>query len=261
MLGFASASVVIGEPAEKARFEDERNEHALRLSAFELAHFPVTNGQYALFVADKGYDPHAPWWDEAGRVWLLDVGIRQPVLWDDPRCGKQRARQPVVGVSWYEAQAFCCWLSAQPRFNREGYRYRLPSEAEWEYAARGLERRPYAWGEDEPDEAVANFSNMYGGPTDVGRFAAGATPEGLFDMTGNVWEWTRSAFQPYPYDPLDGREHERDPANTRFVLRGGSWAALPLMLHTARRVFSPPDCSGQSVGFRLMRRPAMGPRS
>src|SRR5215211_779422 len=114
---------------------------------------------------------------------------------------------PVVGISWYEAMAFCRWLTQQ-----QEYVYTLPSEAEWEYAARGAARRIYPWGDTEPDGERANFDGTHNGTTAVGCFASGATPEELLDMAGNVWEWTRSEYRPYPYDQNDGRETPDEPA-------------------------------------------------
>ena len=113
----------------------------------------------------------------------------------------------------------------------------------------------YAWGDEEPDGERANFDAIYNGTTAVGCFARGATPEGVYDMTGNVWEWTRSEYRPYPYDPNDGREDGQEPARKYFTLCGGSWEFQPIFLRAALRVHSNSDNRGSHIGFRLARHP------
>ncbi|WP_141508813.1 formylglycine-generating enzyme family protein, partial [Candidatus Chloroploca asiatica] len=137
--------------------DDEINDHPVTLAPFAIGRYPVTNAQYAVFIAAGGYDPAAPWWDAAGRAWLArdddaTEGLRswqrrqrkdQPEAWDDEAFGHGRGNYPVVGVNWYEAMAFGRWLTASLN---DGLVYRLPSEAEWEYAARRQTRRNYPWG-------------------------------------------------------------------------------------------------------------------
>jgi formylglycine-generating enzyme required for sulfatase activity/CHAT domain-containing protein len=253
--------------AEEAEdwYKFARNSQPVTVAAFELARYPVTNAQYQLFMDAGGYRHAAPWWDEAARVWLRrddaktkglsEWQIRKykdrPEFWEDARFGKARPNHPVVGINWYEATAFCAWLT---QHLKDGYVYRLPSEAEWEFAARGLARRPYPWGEVLPDAERANFNpTHHGGTTAVGCFLAGATPEGLRDMAGNVWEWTRSEFRDYPYDPGDGRESGVDPAQKRFTLRGGSWHSQPFSLRAAFRDHYYPGNRFSNLGMRLAR--------
>ncbi len=244
-------------------YKDARNSQTVAVAAFELARYPVTNAQYKLFMDAGGYRHDAPWWDEAARAWLRRDDAKtkglsewqvrtykdRPEFWEDARFGIARPNHPVVGISWYEATAFCKWLT---QHLNDGYEYRLPSEAEWEYAARGPARRPYPWGDDLPDGERANFNQTHGGTTAVGCFPAGATPEGLLDLAGNVWEWTRSEYRSYPYDPNDGREAGGDPARKTFTIRGGSWSTRPIYLRAA---FRPrfPDNRYSNVGVRLAR--------
>jgi formylglycine-generating enzyme required for sulfatase activity len=241
-----------------------RNDEPLTLPTFELARYLVTNAQWKLFIDDGGYDPDKPWWDDAGRAWLLrddhaTEGLQayqrrddkqHPEWWHHRRFGIARPNHPVVGISWYEAMAFCTWLS-----QTTGDDYFLLSEAEWEYAARCTTRRTYPWGNDEPDGERANFDRIYEGTTAVGCFAAGATPKDrLHDLAGNVLEWTRSEFRDYPYDPKDGREDMSNPAEKRFALRGGGWVNPSISVRASRRYVHAPDIHLYNVGCRLARR-------
>ena len=180
--------------------------------------------------------------------------MSEPRYWNDEWFGQARLNHPVVGVSWYEAMAFCRWLTQHQLYNPDQSTYTLPSEAEWEYAARGVERRQYPWGQEEPDGERANFDNLYKGTTAVGCFPLGATPEGVLDLAGNVWEWTRSAYRPYPYEPDDGREVPDDPSKEYFTLRGGGWVSLSIDLRASDRYYFTPDgLHYVGVGFRLAR--------
>jgi formylglycine-generating enzyme required for sulfatase activity len=148
--------------------------------------------------------------------------------------------------------AFCRWLTQQLD---DGYTYALASEAEWEYAARGAERRMYPWGDAEPDGERANYTKLYRATSVVGCFPQGATPEGVLDLAGNVWEWTCSEYRDYPYDPTDGREQGYDPAQKCFTLRGGDWNEASIRLRAACRSRVSPDFHSDLVSFRLVRHP------
>uniref|UniRef100_UPI0013EA2972 formylglycine-generating enzyme family protein n=1 Tax=Candidatus Chloroploca sp. Khr17 TaxID=2496869 RepID=UPI0013EA2972 len=277
MVALPGGSVMLGvTAAERAELPEEwqgwfarsENEVEVPVPGFAIGRYPVTNAQYAVFLAEGGYDPTAPWWDAAGRAWLArddaaTEGLErwqqrqrkdQPEAWDDEAFGHGRVNYPVVGVNWYEAMAFGRWLTA---YLDDGFVYRLPSEAEWEYAARGPMRRIYPWGAAEPEGERANFDQIYRGTTAVGCFPAGATPDGVLDLAGNVWEWTRSVYRPYPYDPEpdNGREEEADAARKRFTLRGGSWYDVSFHLRAANRNLNSPVNHFRVVGFRLARHP------
>jgi formylglycine-generating enzyme required for sulfatase activity len=176
--------------------------------------------------------------------------MRQPREWRDKRLGQSRPNHPMVGVTWYEAMAFCRWLT---QMLNDGHTYSLPTEAEWEYAARGTQRRRFPWGPEDPDDERANFNDRYEGTTAVGCFALGATPEGALDMAGNIWEWTRSVYQPYPYNTDDGRELPDDPVNKRFTLRGGGWHDPSILLYASYRLRFTPESLHSLVGLRLVR--------
>jgi formylglycine-generating enzyme required for sulfatase activity/energy-coupling factor transporter ATP-binding protein EcfA2 len=224
--------------------------HSVSVSTFEIARYPITNAQYKRFIDDDGYNPARPWWDEAGRAWLQNKKVQQPRDWNDERFGIARPNYPVVGISWYEAVAFCRWLTQRLQ---DDYIYRLPTEAEWEYAARRDTRRTYPWGNEEPDGERANFNSIYNGTTAVGCFPLGATPDGIHDLAGNVWEWTGSIYRPYSYDATDGRENANDPAGSSFVRRGGGWAYRSITLRASIRLDASPDRRFSYLGFRPAR--------
>jgi formylglycine-generating enzyme required for sulfatase activity len=172
----------------------------------------------------------------------------KPEYWEDSRFN--HSARPVVGVSWYEARAYCAWLSAQT-----GEEFGLPTEVEWEAAARGLEGRPYAYG-DEYDPAKCNtFETHIRATTPVGVFPAGRTPEGIHDLAGNVWEWTTTIYTKYPYQAADGRE-EPEPADVpaRRVVRGGSWNDSLTNARAVYRDLNDPLNRNSVSGFRVVRR-------
>ncbi|MFN2115525.1 MAG: SUMF1/EgtB/PvdO family nonheme iron enzyme [Anaerolineae bacterium] len=176
----------------------------------------------------------------------------EPRLWTDPDFNG--ASQPVVGVCWFEARAYCNWLSAQT-----GRSFRLPTEAEWEAAARGCDGRVYAFG-DEFDSSRANCRETHLRRTaPVGVFPLGDTPEGLADMTGNTWDWTTSLYgrRPdraefeYPYVANDGREDHGAGPDVHRVSRGGSWFSDAEAARATTRYTALPDVRLSSLGLRL----------
>jgi formylglycine-generating enzyme required for sulfatase activity len=140
----------------------------IRVPAFRMGRFPVTVWEYGKYLEDSKAEEPPKWEQQA-----------------------EHPGRPVVYVTWYEAQRYCEWASA-----KWNIRCALPTEEQWEFAARGIESRIYPWGgeEQEPDEHRANFYGMVGEPTPVGLFPDGSTPDGVADMAGNVWEWTRGDF-------------------------------------------------------------------
>jgi formylglycine-generating enzyme required for sulfatase activity len=169
----------------------------------------------------------------------------QPRFWLDPTFNNPS--QPVGGICWFEARAYCAWLSAQT-----SQRFRLPTEVEWEAAARGKQGRRYAFGDDFDASRCNTLETHIRRATPIGVFPGGVTPEGIVDLTGNVWEWTSSQPQPYPYTISDNRENHKDDRALR-VLRGGSCGYF---LSYARAFYRFPNVPGfrlGNAGLRVVR--------
>ncbi len=195
---------------------NEKPQHTLNLPTYWIGKTEVTNAQFRPFVEGDGYTNQA-YWTPAGWEWRQSETITKPALWDDPQWNGDNF--PVVGVSWYEAVAYCRWLSAQT-----GREFRLPSEAEWEKAARGTDGRIWPWGNDWKDGLANSSEAKLGVTTPVGQYPAGAGPYGALDMAGNVWEWCATkGGKPYPYQIEDEWQAGYLAANDLPVLRGGSW--------------------------------------
>ena len=185
--------------------------------------------------------------NEDFEAWLAEIypggQSQDSIFWHDDRLNL--AAQPIVGISWYEAQAYCYWLSEQ-----SGLIFRMASEAEWEAAARGFARRLFAYGKGFDPTKANTFESHIPNTTPIGVFPDGKTPEGLQDMTGNVWEWTNSLYQPYPYDFNDGREDLN--GEGRRVVRGGAWGNARNWARTSCRVSCIPDDRRNDLGFRVV---------
>jgi len=217
---------------DKCAEDNEQPQHTVYLPNYYLAQTPVTNAQYAAFVQATGHRLPSHW-----------QGGRLPIGKDD---------HPVVHISWRDALAYCRWLT-----EATGKPYRLPSEAEWEKGARGIDGRIYPWGNEWDAKRLNSFEGGRGDTSPVGVYVEGASPYGLLDMAGNVWEWTRSKWgrvfedldYRYPYDPTDGRD-ELDGLDRR-VLRGGAWYYKCEYQRCACRSRSNPDFRPDRYGFRV----------
>ena len=193
----------------------------ISLSAFWLARYPITVAQYAPFVAEGYCEDAKRWWTGAGWQWKQSQKLTQPSYWNAPQYSG--ANQPVIGVTWYEASAYCAWLGAQVA--AKGYAIRLPTEAEWEAAATydaQMQRQPYPWGSAEPtpERAIYDASKL-DRPAPVGCCPSGAAACGALDLAGNVWEWTTSSYQGYPAQ--SGTLAEDFAQNDGVPQRGGSY--------------------------------------
>ena len=218
--------------AGKAVDEDaaERPVQTLDLPAFRLDRNEVTTAQYCQFLNATGKEQDAQGRACLGPARLLSIA-KADGAWR-PTPGREAF--PMTGVTWYGAAAYAAWAGK-----------RLPSEAEWEKAARGTDARKFPWS-NTLDYDKLRFGQDKLGP--VGSKPEGASPCGCLDMVGNAWEWTSSAFRPYPYVASDGRE---DPALAeRRVARGGSWDGEPHIATTTYRFRPEPTLAYPFLGFR-----------
>ena len=222
--------------------DDEKPAHKVNIKQFYLAETEVTVGHYLTCVEDGGCDE--PSWRESGSEYNLKTGT------DDyyKKMGDALTNEssPIVDVSWNDAQKYVQWLS-----KKTGNKYRLPSEAEWEYAARAGTETNYSWGKD----IGSNNANCLSGCGDSFEFLSpvasfSANKFGLFDMHGNVWEWVEDKWhRNYNGAPSGGSAWVSGSGSNR-VLRGGSWSYAPRYLRSADRIFNAPDNRYDNIGFR-----------
>ncbi len=205
--------------------ENEQPVHRVWVDAFELAEFQVTNAEYAKFLTATNH--------------------RAPLHWQDANFS--HPEQPVVAPSWFDAAAYCEWLSAAT-----GRRYRLPTEAEWERAARGgAEQKQFPWG-DEPPEHLQNYSARWkNGPEPVGQAERNAY--GLCDIGANVHEWCADWFAAEYYRASPERNPHGPEQGQRRSSRGGSWRHQIKVSRCAARASIPPEFQYADYGFRIAR--------
>jgi formylglycine-generating enzyme required for sulfatase activity len=234
----AGEFIMGSEDNSLAFFGKETPQRRVSVPAFHMSKYPVTNKQFSAFVAAGGYhEKH--YWPESGWRWRENEGLDRAADVGEPW---NLPNHPVVAISWYEASAFCRWLS-----ERLGYDVRLPSETEWEKAARGTDGRTYPWGE-EIDPEKANYGNTGIGTTStVGCFPAGSSPYGILDLSGNVWEWTRTGFQESYEDYQPNLK-----VKGRAVLRGGAFGNDEGYVRCAYRHGYDPYARYNSIGFRVV---------
>jgi formylglycine-generating enzyme required for sulfatase activity len=264
---------------------DDQHRNKTINQGYLISRYPITNVQFGAFVQANGYAEER-YWGEAQRAGVWREGKVKGLLDDRPREGPygygepfNLPNHPVVGVTWYEALAFCRWLDEHLRVADRRLRVwrdgqietldrglepstvRLPSEAEWEKAARGADGRRYPWGET-PASDRANYDDTGLGATSaVGCFPGGASPYDVEDLSGNVWEWTRSLWgedwdEPsfvYPYDPQDGRENLEAGSDALRVVRGGAFYVTAVNVRCAIRFRYYPNFQWLNhFGFRVV---------
>jgi formylglycine-generating enzyme required for sulfatase activity len=230
---------------------DEIPQHTVTLDGFWIDRTEVTNAQYRQCVEAGACHPP----EFSGERFAV---LTRDSYYDDPAYDDY----PVVHVDWYQAEAYCSWAGA-----------RLPTEAEWEYAARGEQGSIYPWGDDPPDDTLLNYDDSVGLPTEVGSYPDGASWCGALDMAGNVWEWVADWYGDYPSEahedriPEEGLEelmaewygdypsgaqtNPTGPATGQFkVLRGGTYGAAWLFVRVAYRFHVMPQDHSSDSGFR-----------
>jgi len=252
----------MGTSTEPWSLDNERPAHVVHVPAFFIDAAPVTNGQYQEFIVAGGYDqPH--WWSAAGWRHRMDAGLEAPMHWwrDGGGWAYTRFGQPapvapdelVVHVCFYEAQAYATWAGK-----------RLPTEAEWEKAARfdpatGLSRR-YPWGDGAPAAHHANLGQRHLSPAPVGAYPDGASPLGVQQLIGDVWEWTSTDFHGYPgFVAFPYREYSQAFFGPEYkVLRGGSFGTDAAACRGTFRNWDYPVRRQIFSGFRCARDPHAG---
>lgn len=260
MVAIPGGKFVMGSPvAEQGRFDAEGPQHVVSVKAFAIGKYDVTNREFLTFLRETGYQPPI-----CDTTWNMG--------WQVPRRGFAYAPggpaapplEPAYCLNWNDAQAYIAWLNSKVRHlasaagERKGP-YRLPSEAEWEYAARAGTTMARWWG----DATGVGKANCHGcGSKWDGREIApvgsfGPNPFGIYDMLGNVWEWVEDCWnESYVGAPTDGRAWTNGDC-TKRVVRGGSWSNVPVFVRSAMR--SKGDAQGQGfdyssyTGFRLVR--------
>ena len=234
-------------PAGPFLMGESDEQHEVTLPTYYMACYPVTVAQFGAFVSATGYAP------QYGDRWQ---GL---------------ANHPVVYVSWHDARAYCVWLTerlhngtgipaaVRERAQREGWTVALPSEAEWEKAARGSKGLVYPWGNEFKEDHANTEGARIRRTSAVGCFPRGVSPYGCLDMAGNVWEWTRSLWENkqeepyrYPYKPEDGRENPDLPDNVARVLRGGAAFTVRRNARCAYRNWDFPNYALDSHGMRVV---------
>jgi formylglycine-generating enzyme required for sulfatase activity len=236
LLGFVeipAGTFVMGSGGEaNERWSPGAEDGTVDLPAFYLARRELTVAQFAVFAGATGWSA-------------------------DRRALAAPPDHPVSYVAWTDALAYCRWLEAALKASKDtppaiasrltsGWHVTLPTEAQWEKAARGGDRRRYPWG-DAPRRDRATFESA--GPTPVGALPCPECPYGLDDMSGNVWEWTRSPYQPYPYDESDDRSNLG--ADALWVIRGGAFGDASALVRTSSRGAAEPGARRAFIGFRL----------
>ena len=224
MVRIPAGSFEMGSPTSEIGRKEDEAQHTIQVAAFWLDVTEVTNGAYRRFVTQN-----PEWQKDRITRQFHDGNYLRDWTGNDFPAGKDDS--PVAWVSWHAARAYAVWAGK-----------RLPTEAEWEYAARAGTKTAYWWGE----------------AFDTGRVGAQGSPDasrrspwGLLNMIGGVWEWTSTSYAPYPYVPTDGRE---DPsASGRRAVRGGFWNSGERFLRSANRASEQPELSSDLLGFRCAR--------
>lgn len=256
-MGSSAAEQALANEADMPKNVTNREnpQHSVSLRGFAAGRYAVTKGQFAAFARATGYETEAEKGDGChawlGTAWKIDKTNN----WRNPGF-RQADDHPVVCLSWNDAQAYTQWLS-----QTTGKAYRLPSEAEREYAARGATQTAFWWGDSiNANQAnyagIATYNGSEKGPYRQATVAVNSfapNPFGLFNVLGNAWEWTQDCWnETYQGAPADGSAWTTGDCSQR-VMRGGSWFNVPPVLRSAERSRDSANGRDASSGFRLAR--------
>ena len=205
--------------------KDEKPKHKLYLDGYWIGKYPVTNQQYACFIEKTRH--------------------KAPEHWKKGQIPHKKEDHPVVFVSWQDAEAFTKWLSYKRRIT-----VKLPTEAQWEKAARGTDGRKYPWGNNLPNNTLLNFNMNIVSTTSIYYYPSGMSSYGAMDMAGNVWEWARDWFDENYYSVSLGQNPTGPTSGKDRVLRGGSWRGNDKVVSSTYRFRLPFDTTSNHVGFR-----------
>ncbi|MGR3176809.1 MAG: formylglycine-generating enzyme family protein [Candidatus Anammoxibacter sp.] len=228
-----------------------KHEHNVFLDSYYIDKYEVTNGMYNKFMQAGGYSK-AKFWTKEGWQWRVENNITEPNWWLEDKTSNYKGSpdypdHPVTGLSWYEAMAYATWADKS-----------LPTEAQWEKAARGVETgNIYPWGNDEPDCQLANFcvgrhDFCVNSTSTVGAFEKGKSPYGVYDMSGNVWEWCKDWYSVDFYKISPSENPECTEAGAKKLLRGGSWVNVKEFINSTFRQKAKPGLRNYFNGFRCV---------
>jgi formylglycine-generating enzyme required for sulfatase activity/predicted MPP superfamily phosphohydrolase/energy-coupling factor transporter ATP-binding protein EcfA2 len=227
-------------------YSNEKPQREIYLDDFMIGKYPVTNEEFKEFVGGGGYGKaRKDMWSEEGWRWREENEISKPEYWHDRKWNGPNF--PVVGISWFEAEAYANWLS-----EKTGHRYRLPTEAEWEKAARGTKGFKYPWGEHFDKNLCNSFELGLRRTSPVGIFPEGKSPYGCFDMAGNVWEWCSDRYNDKYYANCPDSNPKGPSDGADPVVRGGYWYDYARICRSADRDHDDPRDRGCDLGFRLL---------
>jgi formylglycine-generating enzyme required for sulfatase activity len=225
---------------------DEKQRREIYLDDLWIGKYPVTNEEFKEFVDGGGYGKaRKDMWSEKGWRWCEKNEIYEPRYWHDRKWNAPNF--PVVGISWFEAEAYANWLS-----EKTGHHYRLPTEAEWEKAARGTKGFKYPWGE-QFDKNLCNSGELGLNRTSpVGIYPKGKSRYDCFDMAGNVWEWCSDGYLGDYYGKSPGKNPKGPSKGANRVIRGGSWNNFAGSCRSANRARVGPRDRFYVLGFRIL---------
>ena len=237
---------------ENFTFDNEKPTFEVKVDDFSVSKYCITQGQYKKFLDSGGYNNKNYWCPEGWR-WKEKNKIKLPLYWEYVSgTGKLMKlkwgvlvniehNEPICNISWYEANAYCRWANC-----------RLPTEAEWEYLATNGGTTKYPWGDNKPDNSLANLNYYYDGVVDVNKYSEGCNQFGVQQLFGNLWEWCQEPIYPYNGFQIDPvyREMSYPFFGFKKICRGGAWCVPDYLINSKYRNAQSPDCRIQYIGFR-----------